>query len=650
MISLDCETVRTAPGCQVPDLVCTAVVDESRSALLPYYGGEDWILSLIETSPITGHNVSFDLAVWGRHVPLFLPKIFQAYEEDRVTCTLVRQKLLDVACGRLSAWVARDGKEWQLGYGLGDNPKPDKGAPKIGVATRVLGRNVEKEDTWRLRYGELRPYPIETWPEEARTYPIEDARTALEIWHVQERSPELLVDQHRQARAAWWLQLMRAWGFHTDPQKVRELANAARAEQLRLLDVLVREGLVRAPRALKSGPRKGMMTEPTRNEKATRDRLTSVYLYAGRDLPLTDGGQTSIDEPACKASGDPVLVSYARYSSVSKRLSTDVPIVEAGIAFPIQPYYDSLKENGRTGTSAPNCQNWPREMIAAGERPAEGPAMRECAVPRSGYLFASADYSQIELHTLAQVCLNLFGQSDLADALNAGVDPHLALAAEILGITYEEAKANKGRADVKKARQASKPPNFGLPGGLGVDRLIELAQNDYDVAFTRDEAQAFKNAWFRRWREMRPYLALINQLIERGGVIEQHFSGRIRGGLAYCDAANTFFSGLAADLAKDAGFAIARACYVDTSSILWGARPCLFSHDEFILEAPEHKAAECAEELARIMVEVGWSWLPQVKPKAEPCLSTCWSKEMETLRNENGRLIPWDPSMIKKAS
>ncbi len=267
-----------------------------------------------------------------------------------------------------------------------------------------------------------------------------------------------------------------------------------------------------------------------------------------------------------------------------------------------------------------------------------------------GYLFAASDYSQIELHTLAQICVNLFGHSDLADALNMGIDPHLALAAEILGISYEEAVANKKRPDVKKARQASKPPNFGLPGGLGVERLIELAKNDYDVTFTVEEATAFKAAWFRRWREMKAYLEHINRLVEAGGVITQHFSGRVRGGLKYCDAANTFFSGLAADLAKDAGFQIARACYVDTSNVLWGSRPCLFSHDEFVLEAPEHKAAECAEELARIMVMVASAWLPNVRPKAEPCLMRCLSKEAETIRDANGRLLPWDPSMIVRVA
>ncbi len=632
MLGFDSETELIAPGLKAPPLVCVSVWDETASLLLHANESGEYVVDFLERqTPFVAHNAAFDMIVQAAHEPWFLPKIFAAYEAGAIACTMVRQKLLDIANGCLRGYVRRDGKTTRIGYSLAE------------TSERLLGERVEKADTWRLRYGELKPYPITFWPEDAKAYALNDARVALALWRVQERFRAYLVDEQRQFRASFWLTLLSAWGFHTDPRKVRELADAAGSEQRALLEALVREGLVRAPRPLKSGPRKGLLTEPSRDEKAARTRM--AWAWQGREAPLTDSGQVSIDEEACKESGDPVLVAYGRFSKLSKRLSTDVPMLEAGVAFPIQSRYDELKENGRTGTSDPNSQNYPREQGKS--RPKIGPSVRECVTPRAGYLFVAADYAQIELRTLAQVCIKLVGYSKLAEALNAGRDPHLEVGARLLGISYEEGETRKRLGDkaIKDARQNAKPINFGFPGGMGAQNWLELAKRDYDLTFSLDEARTFKEVWMQAYPEMRQYLALIGRMTEGGNAqIEQLFSGRIRGGLGYCDTANTFFSGLAADLAKAAGWEIAKACYVDMSSVLWGSRPCIFSHDEFIAESFAPKAPECAEEIARIMTVEGQRWLPDVECKAESLVMTVWSKDAESRRDASGRLVAWSPS------
>lgn len=633
IIPWDSETAIIRPGLKLPPLVCVSTPD----VVVHASEATEFMLSRFDLGGVlVAHNAAFDAAVLGTHEPWLLPKIFSLYDNDRIACTQTRQMLIDNAAGRLRAWVKNEeGKNERLAYNL------------AAVAKRTIGVHIEKEDTWRLRYAELLPYPVAQWPQDAVSYALKDAWAHGAVWQWQERYPECLVDQYRQARASFWLTLMSAWGFHTDARQVRALADAAGSEQRRLLDILVREGLVRAPRQLKSGKNKGQWTEPTRDTKAAMARLVAAYARQGIPHPTTPTLEPQIDEPACRDSKDPVLVAYSEYSSIDARLSKDVPMLEAGINVPIQTRYDHFKENGRTGSSAPNVQNWPKE--AGDERPKEGPTVRECAVPRQGYVFAAADYEQMELHTLAQVCLKLIGYSKLAEALNAHRDPHLELAAQIIGVSVQEAtqRLEAGDPEIKAARQHSKPPNFGLPGGLGVKRLIELAKNDYKLVFSPAQAQILKQAWFERWPEMRPYLDLIGRLCENGPAqIEQLFSGRLRGGLGYCDAANTFFSGLAQDAAKEAGWWIARACYIEPNSVLWGSRPVIFGHDEFILEVPEYKAHECTTELARIMVETGKRWLPDVHPKATPLLMRCWSKEAKPVKDTNGRLIPWDPSML----
>ena len=62
-------------------------------------------------------------------------------------------------------------------------------------------------------------------------------------------------------------------------------------------------------------------------------------------------------------------------------------------------------------------------------------------------------------------------------------------------------------------------------------------------------------------------------------------------------------------------------------------------HDEIILEAPEDRAPEAAEELAQVMVEEMSPYLPDVGISADPWCSRVWSKSVETVREEGGRLV-----------
>lgn len=266
--------------------------------------------------------------------------------------------------------------------------------------------------------------------------------------------------------------------------------------------------------------------------------------------------------------------------------------------------------------------------------------MRECFVPRPGRLYAAADYAGMELRTWAQVCIAALGRSRMAEVLNAGGDPHLQIAATILGVAYREAETLKNHPTVDNTRQVGKVANFGLPGGLGVATLVEYAWGNYGVALTLEQSRELKEQWLRTWPEAREYLDWIHRLTDQGSTVVQLYSRRVHGGVSYTKAANGFFQGLAADAAGSAGFLLARACYVDRASVLFGSRPVNFIHDEFLVEVPEERGHECALELARLMVVGASPWLPDVPPKAEPLLMRRWSKKAKPVWRE-GRLVPW---------
>jgi DNA polymerase I-like protein with 3'-5' exonuclease and polymerase domains len=189
--------------------------------------------------------------------------------------------------------------------------------------------------------------------------------------------------------------------------------------------------------------------------------------------------------------------------------------------------------------------------------------------------------------------------------------------------------------------------NFGLPGALSAKTLVAYAKAG-GIIIDLDAATDLKAKWFKAWPEMREYFKRISSLLyiddngEEVGTAEQLFSARIRGGARYTALCNTLFQGLAADLAKVACYELAKACYVPGHNpILYGSRPVVFVHDETIVEHPVETAHERALEQARIMVEAGKAFCPDVPLKAEPALMVHWSKDAVAVYDENKRLIPW---------
>lgn len=295
--------------------------------------------------------------------------------------------------------------------------------------------------------------------------------------------------------------------------------------------------------------------------------------------------------------------------------------------------------------------------------------MRECYIPRPGFVFCSVDYEALELRTLAQVCLELVGESALADALNADLDPHLLLAVEWLldDISYDEAR--KARKDEKhprhkevvKARNMAKAANFGLPGGLGAQKFVDFCKAS-GIYLSLQDAKDLKEAWFKQWPEMRKYFAHIKGLLEipddavenEDGelpayvTVEQVFSERVRGKARYTAACNSYFQGLGADAAKLAVYELQKQCY-RSDGTLRGSRLSVFVHDETVMEHPdlgrEDRHRRCFEQV-RIMLEALLRYTPGVTPKAEPAMMERWYKEAAPKYDDEGYLIPWRPEEV----
>jgi DNA polymerase-1 len=697
VVAFDTETSLIRPARLAPDLVVATWQSPGQPAGIEHVSTvEPRLRAWLESGcQIVGHNVAYDLAVVAERFPALRPLIFQAYAQDRVTDTMIRQWLLDVAGGVYRGRPGEKGRWITHNYGLED------------LARRLTDIRLLK-DGWRMSYAEFLDTPLEAWPARAREvqeaarprvlelealiagapkkddrikawtkerdglqemidgdptraseYPLDDARATLAVYLAQEVHARYLSDQYRQARAYWALHLSSAWGLRTDELGVERLRATTQAAYDELEDDLVLAGLVRTDRAR------------TRDTKAAKARMIRVCHDEGialrrtdahaADLPISESkckdaeGNTlppghdacaehvSLDGDACDATDDELLKAYSEISTLKKVLSNDVEAMLRGIEYPVHTRY-GFAETGRTTSSKPAIQN-------VGKR--EG--TRECYVPRPGYVFAAADYPALEMFTLAQCCVTWLGQSKLAEALNGGLDPHLAMAAEILGRSYEETKAkhDAGDKEVDDVRQLSKVANFGFPGGMGPPKLLVSAKKQLKpevvarLGLDVERMKELKGQWFRTWPEMPLYFSRVNALVDTPdgrAFLESIATKRFRGGASYCAAANSGFQGLGSDCAKAAAWQIALEQYETPSSALYNTRGGFFVHDEFGIEVLEEHAHEAALRLADVMVEAANFYLPDVpipRAKVKPVLMFRWSKKAKPVFDLEGRLVPW---------
>lgn len=676
VLALDQETFPIRPGRQAPRVVCgQSVYDHEGVRRIELR--DPWLdrLEAALQDPrvrLVGHRIAFDVLASIATRPRLAPLWWAAYEADRATCTYEREKLIRIAQGSLARHSSNSLLDLVRRY-------------KIQTDLRAEDKD-GSEGAWRTRYSELDGIDPAAWPEDARRYALGDL-DVLPVYQAQETAPApWLADQYRQARAALWLALTSGWGMRVDPRAVAAFREMVEAEHRIVRSALTHGGPALAPwfeewnrqhpdapRAMDASwlaiPYGGGLVRPvgTKDTKAAKARMLAVSDAKGLPLQVTDTGKKAIEEgadpiatareypslnaDACAGTGDPVLIAYARYTSIGTlRSRADRLAAAADAGLPIQPRFDALKETGRTSCSMGDVEPG-RPLLAYGDQTQNlhrAPGLRECYTARPGCVILSVDWTAAELHTLAQTCADLGLDSNMARILNSGRDVHTWYACQVNGWDYDWAKS-KGldeteKKRVKSARQAAKPCNFGFPGGLGIEKFRLFAARQYQVQFTDEEARDRKGIWLASFPEMVGYFAHISALIESGEPLVHFGSWRYRGDVRYTSAANSYFQGRCADMAKDAGWRLARMSMIEG----WRFRLWNFAHDEFLLEVPEAEASDIAVEVVRVMEEAGRVWCPAAPVKAEPALCRSWRKGAEPVRDASGRLIPWEDRPVSE--
>jgi DNA polymerase family A len=687
MRSVDSETGLMQSALMAPPLACVTWTDNVEDDPGLVHVKDPACKRIVEETlcmPHVGANMAYDHAVFGAQYPDLLPLIFESLDADLSHDVIIMQKLFDIGDGMYRGMEVDEGGDEPVfrsyRYSLSD------------LNYRYFGEYLEK-DAYRLSYGLARHLPLSAWSEGQKKYAKTDATAGLKVFHAM-MTQKLRVHPSRylkpetfQCRAAFALQLIACWGFKTDTREVRRFLQSLAVDQDRRREQLIAEGLVRRNGKRDTKLAKSRMIARMGSNCVLTDTGVEHYrnwwaACAKAKIPITEetkrlekerlfaAGYVSLSSSTCLMTGDPLLLEYARYSNHQTLISKVSRLKTQGL--PIQTGFETLLETGRTSSSAskliPNSvaiQNLPRK---AGMRECFVPRNCEMSIPREQRkILVAADFGMAELVSLAENCYQLFGYSKLRDALNAGIDPHLDLAAMFLGISYEEAKRRKNEELLQEYRQMCKAFNFGKPGGLGPDKFILWAWAQYHVKFGDTPAEALESVktktklYFQKWPEVREYLKHIGKLCDNStGLCDiQHWkSDHLRGKMQYTVAANSNFQSLTSYGFKAALWEVVKRCYVGKKvggqlktakferTRLTGNRVVAPVHDEIVLEAREHDADEASLELEDVMVAEYQKWTPNTKIGVERSFSRRWRKGAKPAFR-NGRLVPYEDACME---
>lgn len=348
--------------------------------------------------------------------------------------------------------------------------------------------------------------------------------------------------------------------------------------------------------------------------KAYGDRLTGrigeleqqIYRQAETEFNINSPKQLGeiLFDKLKLPGGKKTKTGYSTAADVLEKLAPDYPIVSdileyRGLAKLKSTYADGLSayigENdrihstfnqtitatGRISSTEPNLQNIPMRMEL-------GRQIRKVFVPREGYLFTDADYSQIELRVLA----HMSEDKQLIEAYQMDEDIHKITASKVFHTPFEEV------TDLQ--RRNAKAVNFGIVYGISSFGLSQ------DLSISKKEAAEYIEQYFATYPGIKSFLDRTVAEAKKNGYVTTMFGRRrpvpelsssnfMQRSFGERVAMNSPIQGTAADIIKIAMLRVWRRLKKEKLS----SKLILQVHDELLIETREEEK----EQVRRILEE-----------------------------------------------
>lgn len=241
-------------------------------------------------------------------------------------------------------------------------------------------------------------------------------------------------------------------------------------------------------------------------EKRIKELEDSIYEESGEIFNINSPKQLGeiLFEKMNLPGGKKTKTGYSTAADVLEKLSEDYPFVSKILEYRAYTklkstyadgltnyidadnrihtnFHQTITATGRLSSTEPNLQNIPIRMEL-------GRQIRKVFVPKEGYVFVDADYSQIELRVLA----SLAGDQGLINAYKEEADIHRITASKVFKVPFDEV------TDIQ--RRNAKAVNFGIVYGISAFGLGE------DLGISQKEAKKYMEEYFATYPGIKIFL------------------------------------------------------------------------------------------------------------------------------------------------
>lgn len=280
----------------------------------------------------------------------------------------------------------------------------------------------------------------------------------------------------------------------------------------------------------------------------------------------------------------PIVSDILEYRGLMKLKSTYAEGLSSCIAADGRihsTFNQTITATGRLSSTEPNLQNIPMRMEL-------GRRIRKVFVPKEGYLFMDADYSQIELRILA----HMSDDKQLIEAYRMEEDIHRITASKVFHTPFEEV------TDLQ--RRNAKAVNFGIVYGISSFGLSQ------DLSISKKEAAEYIEQYFETYPGVKRFLDhMVAEAKEKGYVTTMYGRRRpipelssnnfMQRSFGERVAMNSPIQGTAADIMKIAMIRVWEKLHSENLK----SRLILQVHDELLIETETGEE----EQVRRILTE-----------------------------------------------
>ncbi|MCI8993659.1 MAG: DNA polymerase I [Eubacterium sp.] len=298
------------------------------------------------------------------------------------------------------------------------------------------------------------------------------------------------------------------------------------------------------------------------------------------------GYSTAADVLEKLAADHPIVAEILEYRQLAKLKSTYADglsgcIREDGRIH--STFHQTITATGRISSTDPNLQNIPIRMEL-------GRLIRKVFVPKDGYVFVDADYSQIELRVLA----HMSGDEQLIQAYREAQDIHTLTASQVFHVPFEEV--------TPLMRRNAKAVNFGIVYGISSFGLSQ------DLSITRKEAEDYIEKYFESYPKIRTFLNGLVDFAKENGYARTMFHRRrpvpeltsgnfMQRSFGERVAMNSPIQGTAADIIKIAMNRVAQRLKKENLA----SKLLLQVHDELLVETKKEELEQVQQILKEEM-------------------------------------------------